>query len=566
MRDKPWYANYPEGVPHEIDPDRYASLAALCIESCRRNAARPAFTNQGAGLSFAELDAGSRRVAAWLTDEAKLQRGDRLAIMLPNLLQSPIVLLGALRAGLVVVNVNPMYTAPELEHQLVDSGARAIVVLENFAATLAKALPATGLEVVVVATVGDCLGPWKRRLTNFVVRRMKKLVPAWHIDGARSFAAALRYAGGQDWQDPAIAADDLAFLQYTGGTTGVAKGAMLTHRNMVANVLQSSAWVHPFFDASRDTAVTALPLYHIFALTVNLFAFLELGACNLLITNPRDMKHFVRELGRHRPAFMIGVNTLFNGLLHAPGFDALDFSRLRVALAGGMAVQEDVAHRWQALTGVTITQGYGLTEASPVVSANRLDIERFNGSIGLPFPSTDVVILDEFDRPVGTDERGELCVKGPQVMKGYWQRPEDTKATFTADGWLRTGDIARMDADGRLYIEDRKKDMIIVSGFNVYPNEVENVVTTHPGVLEAAVIGVPSEKSGEAVKVFVVRKDPALDADGLIAFCRERMTGYKTPDIVEFVDELPKTNVGKVLRRELKERDQAGGERKQADG
>jgi long-chain acyl-CoA synthetase len=349
-----------------------------------------------------------------------------------------------------------------------------------------------------------------------------------------------------------VSGDEIAFLQYTGGTTGVAKGAMLTHRNMVANVLQASAWVHPFFDGEHDSTVTALPLYHIFALTVNLFTFLELGARNLLITNPRDMKNFVRELALNRPAFMTGVNTLFNGLLHAPGFDQLDFSMLKIVLAGGMALQEDVASRWQELTGVVISQGYGLTETSPVVSANRMDIKVFDGSVGLPFPSTDVVVLDESDRPVGVNEIGELCVKGPQVMKGYWQRPDETEKVFTPDGWLRTGDIARVDAAGRVYIEDRKKDMIIVSGFNVYPNEVENVVTTHPGVLEAAAIGVPSEKSGEAVKIFVVKKDPALDAESLIAFCRERLTGYKTPDIVEFVDALPKSNVGKVLRRELK--------------
>lgn len=556
MTDRPWLANYPEGVPHEIDADRYASLAALCSASCRRGGAKMALTNQAADISFAELDAASRRVAAWLVEEAQLQRGDRVAIMLPNLLQTPIVLLGALRAGLVVVNVNPMYTRTELEHQLADSGARAIVVLENFAATLAKALPATAIETVVVATVGDCLPAWKRWLTNFVVRRVKKLVPAWRIDGARAYAELARYAGGERWQDPNIGGDDLAFLQYTGGTTGVAKGAMLTHRNMVANVLQASAWVHPFFDSERDTSVTALPLYHIFALTVNLFAFLELNASNLLITNPRDMKGFVRELGRYRPAFMTGVNTLFNGLLHAPGFDELDFSRLRVSLAGGMAVQKDVAETWEALTGVALTQGYGLTEASPIVSANRLDLDHFNGSIGLPLPSTDVTILDETGRTVGPNEIGELCVKGPQVMRGYWQRDDETRNTFTADGWLKTGDIARMDTDGRLYIEDRKKDMINVSGFNVYPNEVEDVVMTHPAVREAAVIGVPSEKSGEAVKVFVVRKDDTLDAATLMAYCRERLTGYKSPDLVEFVDELPKSNVGKVLRRELKEREE----------
>jgi long-chain acyl-CoA synthetase len=552
MQRRPWHSNYPSGVPHEIDPDAYESLAALCLESCRKFGNRPAITNQGVDLSFADLDRRSRDFAAWLTAEAKADSGDRIAIMLPNLLQSPIVLLGALRAGLVVVNVNPLYTAPELEHQLKDSGARVIVVLENFAATLAKALPATDIETVVIASVGDCLPPIRRFLTNFVVRHVKRLVPPFLIPGALGLVDALREGRGYGYRDPRIGPEDLAFLQYTGGTTGVAKGAMLSQRNMIANVLQSSAWVHPFFDSDRDTAATALPLYHIFALTVNFLAFLKLGARNVLITNPRDMKRFVRDLDRYRPAFITGVNTLFNGLLHAPGFDRLDFGSLKISLGGGMAVQEDVAQRWHEVTGVVIAQGYGLTEASPVVSANRLDIDAFNGSVGLPFPSTDVMILDESDRPAGTNGIGELCVKGPQVMQGYWRRPEETEKVFTADGWLRTGDIARIDADGRIYIEDRKKDLIIVSGFNVYPNEVENVVTMHPGVLEAAVVGVPSERSGEAVKVFVVRKDPALDEATLIAFCRERLTGYKTPDQVEFVDELPKSNVGKVLRRELK--------------
>ena len=553
MEKRPWHAHYPDGVPREIDPDRFSSLAELCLASCRKNPDRAAFINQGAELSFAELDRRSRDFAAWLTAGAGLVPGDRVAIMLPNLLQSPIVLLGVLRAGMVAVNVNPMYTARELEHQLADSGARVIVVLENFAATLQKAVPGTAVEKVILAAVGDSLPPLKRWLTNFVVRRVRKLVPAYTIDGTEPLSRVLAAGTRLQYNDPAVGPNDIAFLQYTGGTTGVAKGAMLTHRNMVANVLQSSAWMHPFIDGEHDTAVTALPLYHIFALTVNMLTFMDLGASNLLITNPRDMAGFVKELERYRPAFITGVNTLFNGLLHAPGFTNLDFSSLKIAMAGGMAVQEDVANSWQEVTDVTIAQGYGLTEASPVVTANRLDLKSFNGSVGMPFPSTDVAIFDDDGQPVPVGEIGELCVKGPQVMQGYWQRPEETAATFTSDGWLKTGDIARMDETGRFYIEDRKKDLIIVSGFNVYPNEVENVVTTHPGVLEAAAIGVPSERSGEAVKVFVVRKDPSLDAKTLKAWCRERMTGYKSPDIVEFVDELPKSNVGKVLRRELKE-------------
>lgn len=553
MESRPWYESYPEGVPREIDPDLYPSLSELCLESCRTNGPRTAFVNQGQHLSFAELDRQSRGFAAFLIAELKLSRGDRLAIMMPNVLQSPVVLLGALRAGLVVVNVNPLYTASELAHQLADSGARVIVVLENFAATLAKALPETGIEYVVISSIGDGLPPLKRWVTNFVVRHVRRLVPSFRIEGATDLPQAIRRGSALDYTDPTLTGKDLAFLQYTGGTTGVAKGAMLTHRNMVANVLQSSAWVHPFFDEKQDSALTALPLYHIFALTVNLFTFLHLGARNLLITNPRDMKNFVREFDAWKPAFVTGVNTLFNGLLHAPGFDRLDFSALKIVLGGGMAVQEDVAKNWKSVTGIAIAQGYGLTEASPVVSANRLDLEDFNGTVGLPFPSTDVCVRDEAGDVLDVNEAGELCVRGPQVMRGYWQRQEETDEVLDNEGWLRTGDIARIDAQGRITIEDRKKDLIIVSGFNVYPNEVENVVTAHPGVLEAAAVGVPSPKSGEAVKVFVVKKDASLTEAELLAFCRERLTGYKTPDEVEFIDELPKSNVGKVLRKDLKD-------------
>ena len=553
MEKRIWHASYPEGVPFEIDPDSYSSLAALCLESCTKHASRIAAVNQGATLSFAELERSSRAFAAFLTTGLRLERGDRVAVMLPNLLQSPIVLLGALRAGMVVVNVNPLYTVRELEHQLKDSGARTVIVLENFAATLQEALPATDVREVIVTGIGDCLPPLRRLLTSFVVRHVKRLVPRFEIPGMLRLRDVLRRGHSLDYQDPEIGSDEVAFLQYTGGTTGVAKGAMLTQRNLVANVLQSAAWVHPFFDDSKDSAVTALPLYHIFALTVNLFTFIKLGGRNLLITNPRDMKGFVRELAAESPAFMTGVNTLFNGLLHTPEFEQLDFSRLKVVMAGGMAVQKDVADRWRALTGLVITQGYGLTEASPVVTANPLDADSFNGSVGIPFPSTDVVILDESDQPVGEGEIGELCVRGPQVMLGYWRRPDETEKVFTADGWLRTGDFARMDASGRIFIEDRKKDLIIVSGFNVYPSEIENVVTMHPGVLEAAAIGVEDASAGERVKLFVVRKDPNLDEAALQAYCRENLTGYKRPREIEFVDELPKSNVGKVLRRELKE-------------
>ncbi|MDX1561582.1 MAG: AMP-binding protein [Gammaproteobacteria bacterium] len=551
MEQRPWHAHYPEGVPREIDPDRFSSLAELCLASCREYRERRAFSNQGHTLSFADIDAASRDFAAYLVAGAHLERGDRVAVMLPNLLQSPIVMLGILRAGLTVVNVNPLYTVRELEHQLKDSGARAIVVLENFGATLEKALPKTDISTVIVTAIGDCLPAVKRVLTNFVVRHIKRIVPSYRLEQSVRWREALRHGQALDYGDPEIAPEDVAFLQYTGGTTGVAKGAMLSHRNVVANVLQTSAWVGGALEPKDDTAVTPLPLYHIYALTVNLFTFWHLGAHNLLITNPRDFKRFVRDLRANEFAFITGVNTLFNALTRAPGFDRIDFSGLKIVMGGGMAVHADVAERWQRMTGVVINQGYGLTEASPVVCANPLDIKRFDGSVGLPFPSTDVMLIDDDGQPAA--ERGELCVKGPQVMQGYWQRQDETAAAFLDGGWLKTGDIARIDGDGRLYIEDRKKDVIIVSGFNVYPSEVEDVVASHPGVVEAAAIGIPSEESGEAVKVYVVKHDESLDAAELMAYCRERLTGYKSPDEVEFVAELPKSNVGKVLRRELKQ-------------
>ena len=554
MSPKPWLASYPDGVAATIQPLPYRSIAELSLSHSATDGDRIAFRNFGATLTFEELDRLSRHFAAYLSSGLGLARGERVAIMLPNLLQSPVALLGVLRAGLVAVNVNPLYTVRELEHQLADSGAKAIVVLENFAATVAKAKPASALDHVIVTSIGDTFGGVRGMVADFVVRFVRREVPAWHIDGALAYTDALAAGAGFDYEDPTLGPDDLAFLQYTGGTTGVAKGAMLSHGNIVANVMQLVAWVKPFIDPRVDRALTALPLYHIFALTVNLFTFLELGATTTLITNPRDMKGFVRELARGGFAFMTGVNTLFNGLLHAKGVDHVDFTRLRIVLAGGMAVQRDTADAWKRLTGVTITQGYGLTEASPVVSASPLDQTEFTGSVGLPLPDTDVAILDEQGQPVAGGEIGEVCVRGPQVMVGYWQRPDETKATFTDDGWLRTGDIGRLDAAGFLYIEDRKKDIIIVSGFNVYPNEVEDVVTAHPGVLEAAAVGVPSERSGEAVKVFVVKRDPGLTESELLDWCRERLTGYKSPDLVEFIDALPKSNVGKILRRELKNR------------
>jgi long-chain acyl-CoA synthetase len=553
MPAKPWLAVYPQGVPAEVDPDRYASLVALLDASFERFARRPAFTNLGTTLTFAEIERSSRAFAAFLQSLPGLNPGDRVAIMLPNTLQSPVVLFGILRAGMVAVNVNPMYTVPELEHQLADSGARVIVVLENFAHTVANAVARTAVETVIVSRLGDhCAAP-KRTLVNFVVKHVKKLVRPWHVAGAVGYRQALARGATLPYRPPQVSGRDIAFLQYTGGTTGRAKGAMLTHRNMIANSLQAAAWAQPFFAPDAGVVVTPLPLYHVYSLTANLLCFIELGGHNLLITDPRDLRGFIKLLRQNRFAFMTGVNTLFNALLHAPEFAALDFSSLRVCMGGGMAVQREVATRWQAATGVPIAQGYGLTEASPIVCANPLNLTDFNGSVGVPFPSTEVGIFDETGRQLGSDEVGEICARGPQVMAGYWNRPEDTAQVLFGDGWLRTGDIGRMDATGYVFIEDRKKDVIVVSGFKVYPNEVEDVATRQAGVLEAAAIGVPDEQSGEVVKLFVVRKDPTLTAADVIAFARQNLTGYKIPRHVEFLDELPKSNVGKVLRRALKE-------------
>jgi long-chain acyl-CoA synthetase len=473
--------------------------------------------------------------------------------MLPNTLQSPVVLFGILRAGMIAVNVNPMYTVPELEHQLADSGAQAIVVLENFAGTVERALAHTQLKHVIVSRIGDHL-PWpKSAVANFIVKHVKKRVPPWRIAGAVDYLEALARGRAQTYQRPELRGDDVAFLQYTGGTTGRAKGAMLTHRNLVANVLQAAAWAAPFYDTSA-VVLTPLPLYHVYSLTANLFCFVELGGHNLLVTDPRDLRGLVKLLRTMPVAFMTAVNTLFNGLLNAPGFAALDFRSLRVVMGGGMAVQREVATRWQRTTGVPIAQGYGLTEASPIVCAVPLNLTSFSGSVGVPFPSTDVAIFDDAGKELGAGAVGEICVRGPQVMAGYWNRPEETAKVLFGDGWLRTGDIGRMDAQGYFYIEDRKKDVIVVSGFKVFPNEIEDVAASQPGVREVAAIGVPDKQSGEVVKLFVVRKDPKLTEADVIAHARANLTGYKVPRHVEFLEELPKTNVGKVLRRALKER------------
>ncbi len=551
--DKIWLKSYPPGVPAEVDMGEFASLVDLFEQGVRKYGARTAYINMGKSLSYEELDRLSARFAAYLQGELKLARGTRVALMMPNLLQYPIAMFGALRAGCTVVNVNPLYTARELEHQLRDSGAEAIVILENFAHTLQHVLPKLALRTVVVTSLGEMLGFPKGALVNFVVRRVRKMVPAWSIPGHVRFSGALERGAAHTLQRVVLNHEDIAYLQYTGGTTGTAKGAVLTHGNIVGNLQQAHAWIGPYVEEGGEVIITALPLYHIFSLTANCLTFFKLGATNVLITNPRDVPGFVKELGKYRFTVITGVNTLFNALLNNPDFAKLDFSGFKLALGGGMAVQQAVAEKWHKVTGKVLLEAYGLTETSPAVSINPLDLTEFNHSIGLPVPSTEISIRDDDGNEVARGQRGELCVRGPQVMRGYWNRPDDTARVFTADGFLRTGDIAVVDERGFIRLVDRKKDMILVSGFNVYPNEVEDVVASHPGVLEVAAVGVPDERSGEAVKIFVVRKDPALSAEAIIAHCRENLTGYKVPHHVEFRDELPKTNVGKILRRALRD-------------
>jgi long-chain acyl-CoA synthetase len=550
--NKVWLKSYPTGVPAEINPNEYRSLTELIESSCSRFAELDAFTSLGRTITYAEFDRAARDFAAWLQQSAKLRRGDRIAIMLPNLLQYPIALFGALRAGLTVVNTNPLYTARELEHQLTDSGAKAIVILENFAHTLEQVIGHTHLDHVIVTGVGDRLSWPKSSVVNLVVRHVRKQVPRWELPGALRFNDVLEQGAFLPFEPVATDHDDIAFLQYTGGTTGVAKGAMLTHRNMIANVLQAGAWLGTESRLGRDTVITPLPLYHIFALTGNLMVFIKFGAHNVLIANPRDFPAFVKELRPWRFSFISGVNTLFNALLHTPGFAELDFSQLRITLGGGMAVQRSVAEHWQRVTGNVLTQAWGLTETSPAACVNPFGLREFNGSIGLPISSTEITIRNDDGKELGIGEVGEICVRGPQVMLGYWNRPDETAEVMIGD-WLRTGDIGRMDEGGFVYIEDRKKDMILVSGFNVYPNEIESVVAAHPGVLEVAAVAQDDERSGEAVALFVVRKDPRLTEQQLIEYCRGQLTGYKVPKHVYFRTELPKTNVGKILRRELRD-------------
>ena len=550
--EKVWLEkSYPPGVPFDINPDKYPSLVAMFNKYTSQYSDRTAFINMGAEITYAELAEQATAFAAYLQKDLGLKKGDKFAIMVPNTLQYPIALFGALLAGLTVVNVNPLYTARELEHQLKDSGAKAMLIIENFAHTLEKIIAKTPIEHVIMTSLGDRLGLVKGKVVNAVVKYVKKMVPAFNLPDAIRFNTALAKGNKLTFTSVELCGDDLAFLQYTGGTTGLSKGAMLTHRNMVANLEQAKAAIKPLLAEDGELVVTALPLYHIFALTANCLTFITLGGSNLLITNPRDMPAFVKELGKYTFTAITGVNTLFNGLLNTPGFKDIDFSSLKMSLGGGMAVQRPVAERWEKVTGSRLLEGYGLTECAPMVSLSPYNQESYNGTIGLPAPSTDIKIMleDGSEAPLG--EPGEMWVKGPQVMKGYYNREEAT-AEILKDGWLATGDIAFMDEQGFFKIVDRKKDMIIVSGFNVFPNEIEEVVMMHDGVVEAAAIGVPHDASGEMVKIFVVIKQDGLDEATLIKHCRENLTNYKVPKLVEFRDELPKTNVGKILRRELR--------------
>jgi len=557
VSEKIWLKEYPAGVPAEIDAGRYASIPDLIAEGVRRFGDKPAYNNFGCGMSYAELDRHSRDFAAFLQGLPGMKKGERVAIMSPNLMQYPVALIGVLRAGMTVVNVNPLYTPRELEHQLKDSGTKAIVIVENFAGTLQQVIQKTQVEHVITTQLGDLLPSPKRWVVNFVVKRLKKMVPDWRIDGAIGLRAALARGAGAQFTPVSLTQEDIAFLQYTGGTTGLSKGAMLTHRNILANIEQVGAWLGGNLKDGEEVLISPLPMYHIFCLTTTLF-FMKVGAQNVLITNPRDLPAFVKELGQWKWSVLAGVNTLFNGLLNTPGFSDLDFSGIKIVVGGGAAVQKPVAEKWQQVTGHYLTEAYGLTETSPAASFNPLGAP-WNGSIGLPISSTEFSIRDDDfnELPLWTGEgdieksTGEICIRGPQVMKGYWQLPGET-AKVLRDGWLKTGDVGNMNTKGYVTITDRKKDMILVSGFNVYPNEIEAVLAMHPGVLECAAVGVPDERSGEAVKVVIVKKDPGLSKESVIEHCKRELTGYKIPKYVEFRDTLPKTPIGKILRRELR--------------
>ncbi|HRK07451.1 MAG TPA: AMP-binding protein [Pseudobdellovibrionaceae bacterium] len=550
-----WTKNYPKGVPVTIDDqvNKYKSALDVFEEAVGRFPTRPAFTCMGRTLTFSELNRKAETFAAFLQNELKMKKGERIAIQMPNVLQYPVALFGALKAGLVVVNTNPLYTEREMKHQFNDAGCTAIVIVANFAHNLQKILHETSVRHVIVTELGDMLGFPKSLIVNSVVRYVKKMVPDFSLPEAIPFQQVLKRGAELTWTRVPMELDEIAFLQYTGGTTGVSKGAMLTHRNIVSNMEQIRAWMLPKLKEGEEVAICALPLYHIFAFTVNALALVKYGAENILITNPRDIPGFVKELGKHKWTVGTGVNTLYNALLNNPEFQKLDFSNVKISVAGGMALQAAVAKRWKEVTGTTIVEGYGLTETSPVASCNPIDGTDRAGMIGLPLPSTFIKIIDDNGQDVPLGERGEIAIKGPQVMKGYWQRPDETSNVMTKDGWFKSGDVGIMDADGFTKIVDRKKDMILVSGFNVYPNEVEDVIASHPGVLEVAAVGVPDEKSGEVVKVFVVKKDPNLTAESVIEHARAGLTAYKVPKSVEFRNELPKTNVGKILRRALRE-------------
>ncbi|MBP9706568.1 MAG: AMP-binding protein [Oligoflexales bacterium] len=551
---KPWHKHYEKGVVTEIDISRYSSIAELIEESLEKYKNRVAFHCMGTNMTYADLDEKSKNFASYLQNELGLKKGDIVALMMPNILQFPICFFGALRAGVTLANVNPLYTARELQHQLKDSGAKAIVILANFAHVLEKVLKQTPVEHVVVTELGDMLSFPKSIIVNLVVKHVKKMVPKFSLPEAISFKDALRIGESEAPQKPDTKHHDVAFLQYTGGTTGVSKGAMLTHANLIANMLQAEAWLINKLDPEiQSIVITPLPLYHIFSMTANCLVFTKRGGLNVLITNPKDIPAFVKELANWKFSLITGVNTLFNALLNNEDFKKLDFSSLQIALGGGMAVQKAVADRWKQVTKVPLIEAYGLTEASPAVCINPMNITEFNGYIGLPIPSTDLRIVGEDGKDVASGEPGELWVKGPQVMAGYYNRPDETAKTITSDGWLKTGDIATLGDDGFVKIVDRKKDMIIVSGFNVYPNEIEDVVAHHPGVLEVAAVGIPSEKSGEEVKIFVVPRTPTLSKDEVLSYCKENLTGYKVPRHIEFRNELPKTNVGKILRRALRD-------------
>ncbi len=549
---KIWHKSYDAGVPTEININQYTSITEVIEVFHRKFRDRPAWHCMGTTLTYGQVDELSTKFASYLQNDLKLQKGDRVALMMPNILQYPVALFGILRAGLTVVNVNPLYTARELEHQMKDSGAKAIVIFANSAHVLEKVIANTDIKHVMLTEIGSMLKFPKNHIVNFVIKNVKKMVPAYNLPSAKSFTDCVAAGNASTYKKPELKLDDIAFLQYTGGTTGVAKGAMLTHKNMVSNMLQAGAWLKNFATEGKEIMITPLPLYHIFSLTANALFYGYIGGLNILITNPRDMPGFIKELSKWKFTAITGVNTLYNGLLNNPDFKNLDFSSLRLALGGGMAVQKVVAERWKQVTGVPLIEAYGLTETSPAACINPMTLKDYNGFIGLPIPSTEVEIKDDNGKTIPLGEIGEICIRGPQVMAGYWKRPEETAKVMTNDGFFKTGDLGFMTEEGFVKIVDRKKDMILVSGFNVYPNELEDVICSYPKVLEAAAIGVPDEKSGEVVKIFVVKKDESLTQEELMKFCREQLTSYKVPKSIEFRKELPKTNVGKILRKDLR--------------